>query len=590
MYESIFLGGHPTAGLGDPPPVRPQPTGLPLSELGGQLLRAASREFEREIASVQGSVGETIFLGGSPIGVDGVFRYEGLRLPGLDGPSIGIDGPSNLIIATQHRLFDSDLPRDTENAVVIAVKQETDPAKLRAFAQALLPHYPVAASALTAQALGLEHSQSAQPEVGTSGFNILPKFVRKGIKGLTKDVGKVAVAMATVPGLAAIPGVGLPALLAAQVASHPAGQIAKATVGKIPVVKSVAHEVNKLSQSKPFQVAKAGFGAIEGATNPAYFGTMLMSSTGNDIVAGKRLDKVLNDVRLKGGAYLKQEGAEASLIPGIGSVLSPALTAAGALALGEPIPEAAVDIAAGVVPGGPVAKAAVKSGATFAVDLSKGQKLDVAALGAAREAAASAGAAAGVPPQVTKAAFDLGLGIAQGKNLQKAGFGMASSLIKAEGGTIAEKALGAINIGGGDLVKNALGSLQKALPAGAADMAKHAASALVQNPAIKTSMQLAQHAHVPEAVARAVLASTTREHVPGAPHKAPILQPHVLRAIVGHHTPTPALPAGHPAIDWVTHYVQQVPIELPILPAPALLAPIEQPSAAAYGPYPQVTT
>ena len=93
---------------------------------------------------------ENIFLGGHPIGVGGVFRYEGLRLPGLDGPS------SLVIAATKHRLLDPDLPQSTEDAVLVAVKQEIDPAKLRAFAQTLLPSYPVAASALQARAVMFE--------------------------------------------------------------------------------------------------------------------------------------------------------------------------------------------------------------------------------------------------------------------------------------------------------------------------------------------------------------------------------------------------------------------------------------------------
>lgn len=53
------------AGLSDPPVAvrpKPEPTGTPLYELGGKIvgdaLRAVSREFEREIKSVSGSVSE----------------------------------------------------------------------------------------------------------------------------------------------------------------------------------------------------------------------------------------------------------------------------------------------------------------------------------------------------------------------------------------------------------------------------------------------------------------------------------------------------------------------------------------------------
>jgi len=53
------------AGLSDPP--RPEPAGTPIYELGGKVigdaLRAASREFEREIKSVGGSLSDPPPLG-----------------------------------------------------------------------------------------------------------------------------------------------------------------------------------------------------------------------------------------------------------------------------------------------------------------------------------------------------------------------------------------------------------------------------------------------------------------------------------------------------------------------------------------------
>jgi hypothetical protein len=540
--ERISLGGRATVGFGDRW-VASYP--LDVSEPSQKIPTSACGE---SLAPVQSS--------GAEVGCGGVFRYEGLRLP-VDGR---LDGPSNLIIAASHRSFDQDLPKDIEDAVFVALRQETDPAKLRAFSQTLLPQYPVAASVLASQALALDYAPP--PQVGTSGFNVLPKFVRREVQSVGKDLGKVA-AVASV-----VPGVGLPTLLALQVASHPAGKIVKNTIGRIPVVHNVAGAVSKLSKSLPVQLAQKAFVTV----HPALFGTMLLAGAGNEALQGEKLDKVLNGVRLQGGDWLKQEGALASLVPVIGTVLSPALTAAGALALGEPIPEAAIDIAAGVVPGGPIAQAAVKTGATFAVDLSKHEKLDVAALGAARTAAIAAGQAAGIPPQVVGSAFDLGMGLAQGKNLQKAGFGMASSLLKAEGGTIAEKALDAINLGGSDLVHGALGALKGALPPGAATMAKHAASTLIQNPAIQTSTQLATSAGVPEPVARAVLASVTREVVPGAPHAAPVLQPHVLNAILGQ----PSAPVS-----------VALPPSVSVPPAPPAI-PVSDPTpaSASYGPYP----
>ena len=95
-------------------------------------------------------MGEQIYLGGCP---KQGFHYD----------RAGLDGPSNLIIAASKRPLDASLPQATENAVLVAVSQETDPAKLRAFAQSLLPQYPVAASVLNARAVTLD------PSVGVSG-------------------------------------------------------------------------------------------------------------------------------------------------------------------------------------------------------------------------------------------------------------------------------------------------------------------------------------------------------------------------------------------------------------------------------------
>ena len=89
------------------------------------------------------------------------FRFDGLKL--------GVDGPSNLVIAASApstRPLDANLPQDTENAVLIAVKQETDPLKLQAFAQSLLPQYPSAASVLMARMASLIAGNTTSTGVG----------------------------------------------------------------------------------------------------------------------------------------------------------------------------------------------------------------------------------------------------------------------------------------------------------------------------------------------------------------------------------------------------------------------------------------
>src|SRR5208337_4897477 len=108
-------------------------------------------------------------------------RVTGFRFEGL---SLGVDGPSSLIIAASHRILDANLPQDIENAVLSALKQETDPAKLRAFAQSLLPQFPSAASVLQARA--------AKLAVETAAFGVGFKFQPwKGVAKIAKDAVKI---------------------------------------------------------------------------------------------------------------------------------------------------------------------------------------------------------------------------------------------------------------------------------------------------------------------------------------------------------------------------------------------------------------
>jgi hypothetical protein len=419
--------------------------------------------------------------------------------------------------------LDRHLPEVFEDAILFASSHERDASKLTQFAESLAGDYPIASLALRARAANLP--------TATAGLDLNPFHAAKN---LAKDVVKAATVMTAV-----VPGVAFPTLLAAQVASHPVGKV----LGKAPVIRDVKHEAEKISKSPPFRFAQSTFVTL----HPAIFGAMLVASSGKDTLDGKPLNKVLNDVRLKGGGWLKDEGALAANVPVIGQVLGPALTAAGALALGEPIPDAMIDIAASTVPGGPIAQTAVKSGATFAVDLSEGQKLDKATYGAAKAAAEGAAQAAGLPPGLAGNAMDLGLAVAQGKNLQKAGFHLAAGLIKSEGGSLAEKALGAINQSGmGDLVANAKKQLQRELPAGAADIAQNVAKAVAKHPALArfSAVKLARQLHAPEPVTRAVLAAT---HDAGK--GSPVVDPDELEELVG---PLPAAPvqidAAHAAL------------------------------------------
>jgi len=114
-----------------------------------------------------------------------------------------------------------------------------------------------------------------------------------------------------------------------------------------------------------------------------------------------------------------------SVVPGIGTGVSMAIGAGVALANGKRIDDVFIDAAAGAIPGGPAAQAAVKAGAKIGADLLAHRSIDTALLDAAKTTAINAGSAIGVPSAVTSAAFDAGIAIGHGKKIQEVGLDLA---------------------------------------------------------------------------------------------------------------------------------------------------------------------
>jgi len=166
--------------------------------------------------------------------------------------------------------------------------------------------------------------------------------------------------------------------------AHAAGAVVHAAsdvLGHIPVVGGPLHDV--LEAANPFAMIES-------------------------ISKGERIDKaVLGDLKNK-LAVVKEiapyAATVASLVPGVGSGVAAALSAASALASGRNITDALIEGVKNAVPGGPVARSAFET----AVSLSKGNRIDKALLDAAR---------AQIPAEA-RAAFDTGMAIAHGKNLQ----------------------------------------------------------------------------------------------------------------------------------------------------------------------------
>lgn len=139
---------------------------------------------------------------------------------------------------------------------------------------------------------------------------------------------------------------------------------------------------------------------------------------GSPFVWGSTLTiKTTFDVGAFFAGILRAIAKVVSFIPGIGTVAASILAGVGALAAGENIGAALLDAAANAVPGGGIAKDALKTGVEMAKTLIEGGSLGEAVLAGARKALETQG----VPVEVLTA-FDIGAALGTGKGLQEAGF------------------------------------------------------------------------------------------------------------------------------------------------------------------------
>lgn len=234
-----------------------------------------------------------------------------------------------------------------------------------------------------------------------------------------------------------------------------------------------------------------------------------------------------------------------SVVPGVGPELAAGLAVGIALAEGEPLSEVAVDGALAALPGGALAHQAAKAAIVFGSALLQGKPLDVAAMGAARSALPK-------EPAYYRAAFDVGVGLAQGKSLQSVGFQGVKDLLAGDSAMQAlelqKLAPGLLAQGKniGDFLENKLGSELARIP-GASEAVHSVVSRIVSDPTLGklTSGDLAKKLKLAEPIARAALASVTRHGplqvvevsrlmrlAPTGPAPSPVRKPamaHVLR-------------------------------------------------------------
>jgi hypothetical protein len=215
-----------------------------------------------------------------------------------------------------------------------------------------------------------------------------------------------------------------------------AGSVAK-TVGKglSAVNKVIPTQVltSTLSWTPMGMAARAGLGALQAAgegrnvfqgavrslaADPVsrfYIDTAVGAARGQNIfqAAQKAMQAGIGDLRQS----LQFAAMVAPFIPGVGTGVAAALSAANALAAGQPITDALIAAARGAIPGGAIAQMAFDT----AVNLAKGKDIATALLNSARERLPGGPAA--------QAGFDAALALAKGRNIQDAAFAAAGRVL-----------------------------------------------------------------------------------------------------------------------------------------------------------------
>jgi hypothetical protein len=194
-------------------------------------------------------------------------------------------------------------------------------------------------------------------------------------------------------------------------------------------IQVVTGQVSKVVKKIP--IVGGPLKAVFDSTYTATFGIVDMSIA--VAIEGKRIDKVVMGKLKEELKNFKQVAPYAqmviSVVPGIGSGVSAALSAGLALAEGQSITEVLKAGLIGALPGGPLVKAAVTMSVETIQHVAKGEKVDLKTL--SNTAAGVASSALGIPiaaKNALMAGVSIAGGIASGKTIDKA---MTDGAIKA---------------------------------------------------------------------------------------------------------------------------------------------------------------
>lgn len=287
--------------------------------------------------------------------------------------------------------LDQGLNEDEVWAATLAWEVETDPQRLEGFASTFDVDYPVTAGLLHAKAKleGLAREQNASVGALRVAGRIsgVPGGMR--VAGILDDVADVATSVVDRLGDAA---------------------------------KGIGGTASDLWDKYGGVVEVMG-GWVPG---PTLWAVETAVKSAKAIEAGENVGGVLSSQAVRFAQGLRQAAPLVAYVPGIGQGVAVALEASALLALcglGEgcpPIDQAAIDLAASQVPGGPITQSAFRSAASAGYGLARGEDWDQAALEGLRS---------GLPSDEARVAFDAGLALARGDVLTEAGFQMLRTLV-----------------------------------------------------------------------------------------------------------------------------------------------------------------
>ncbi len=244
-----------------------------------------------------------------------------------------------------------------------------------------------------------------------------------------------------------------------------------------------------------YSVGKGAVNVVGGAAN--IVGKLALSPVrlATDIAQGKNVLKAFSDTVKRDLQSAKELAPYAqavlSVVPGVGQGVNAAIAAGAALAQGQNITDALVQGVKGMVPGGPLAQKALET----AYNVAKGQSITDAALNVLRDQ---------VPAGPARTAFDTGVALAHGKNLQDVAKEQGMALISSTVQTLSPLKQSPMSNVGPTIGKIAQTAVQ-ILPGNV----KQVASALLQNPALRSLpiSEVARRMNVTESVARDAVAS-----------------------------------------------------------------------------------